>query len=204
MSATDPLTELFDRDTVVRLVQSGVMIAAALVLFVGLRGRIVAFASWANLPRLAVAPVRLTLRYGVLAIAGVLVLGRWGFPVEAIFAVVGTILGLVAIGFVAVWSVLSNFLCAFVLVLFNPFAVGDEVELTGGEDVKGRVVDLSLLFTTLEVGPDETVLVPNNIFFQRMFRRRAGTVTVGLDYQLRQNRPMQVAGDPATRVPGGH
>lgn len=191
--------DLFDRETLVRLIQSGVILLVALLLFNGLRGRIQAFAQWANLPRLAFAPVRLTLRYGILVVAVVLVLGRWGFQIDTLLAVLGTILGLVAIGFVAVWSVLSNFLCAFVLVLFKPFAVGDEVELTGADGVKGKVVDLSLLFTTLEVGPDETVLVPNNIFFQRTFRRRAGTVTVGLDYQLRQDRPMQTAADLDSR-----
>jgi len=189
--------DLFDRETLVRIIQSGLILLVAFLLFVGLRGRIQAFARWANLPRLAFAPVRLTLRYGILAVAVVLVLGRWGFEVDTLLAVLGTILGLVAIGFVAVWSVLSNFLCAFVLVLFKPFAVGDEVELVGADGVKGRVVDLSLLFTTLEFGPGETVLVPNNIFFQRIFRRRAGTVTVGLDYQLGQDRPMQAAGETA-------
>lgn len=183
--------ENFESETWIRLIQSGIILLTALVLFYGLRGRILLFAQWANLPRLAYAPVRLTLRYSILAVAVVLVLGRWGFQVDTIIAVIGTILGLVAIGFVAVWSVLSNFLCAFVLVLFKPFAVGDEVELTGGEGVKGKVVDLSLLFTTLEVGPGETFLVPNNTFFQRIFKRRAGTVTVGLDYQLRQDQPMQ-------------
>ena len=191
--------QFFDRETTLRLIQSGFILLAAFVLFVGLRGRIQAFAQWANLPRLAFAPVRVTLRYGILGVALALVLGRWGFEVDTVLAVLGTILGLVAIGFVAVWSVLSNFLCAFVLVLFKPFAVGDEVELMDGDGVKGRVVDLSLLFTTLEVGPDETLLVPNNFFFQRIFRRRAGTVTVGLDYQLRQDRPMQAAGEPAPR-----
>ncbi len=191
--------DIFDRETLLRLIQSGVILLVALLLFNGLRGRIQAFAQWANLPRLAFAPVRLTLRYGILVLALVLVLGRWGFQVDTLLAVLGTILGLVAIGFVAVWSVLSNFLCAFVLVLFKPFAVGDEVELTGGEDVKGKVVDLSLLFTTLEVGPGETVLVPNNLFFQRMFRRRAGTATVGLDSLLRHERPAQGAADPAPR-----
>ena len=185
--------EFLDRETVVRLVQSGLILLAAFVLFVGLRGRIQAFARWANLPRPAFAPMRLTLRYGILAVVFMLLLGRWGFEVDTILAVLGTILGLVAIGFFAVWSVLSNFLCALVLVLFKPFAVGDEVELTDDNGVKGRVVDLSLLFTTLEVGPDETLLVPNNFFFRRIFRRRSGTVTVGLDYQLRQDRPMPTA-----------
>lgn len=69
--------------------------------------------------------------------------------------------------------------------------MGDEVEFTGGDGVKGKVVDLNLIFTTIEVGPEETMLVPNNTFFQRIFRRRPGTVTVGLDYQLRQEAPMR-------------
>lgn len=191
------MPEFLDRETLIRLLQSGLILLVAFLLFVGLRGRIQAFAQWANLPRLAFTPVRLILRYGILLVAVVLVLGRWGFQIDTLLAVLGTILGLVAIGFVAVWSVLSNFLCAFVLVLFKPFAVGDEVELVGGEGVKGRVIDLSLLFTTLEVGPGETVLIPNNMFFQRIFRRRCGTVTVGLDYQLRQDRPLQATTEAA-------
>lgn len=184
-----------DPDTLAKLIQSGVIIVIALALFYGLRGRILMFANWANLPRLAFAPVRLTLRYAILVIAAALVLGRWGFQVDTLIAVLGTILGLVAIGFVAVWSVLSNLLCAFVMVMFKPFAVGDEIELTGGDGVKGKVIDLSLISTTLSVGKDATILVPNNLFFQRIIKRHAGTVTVGLDYQLRQDQPMQAPQD---------
>ncbi len=180
-------------ETIVKLIQSAVIIVVAFALFYGLRGRILQFALWAGLPRLTFAPVRLTLRYGILVVAAALVLGRWGFEIDTLLAVLGTILGLVAIGFVAVWSVLSNLLCAFVMVLFKPFAVGDEIELTGGDGVKGTVVDLSLIFTTLAVGKDETILVPNNLFFQRIIKRHPGAVTVGLDYQLRQERPMQPA-----------
>lgn len=180
-----------DPETFAKLIQSGVIIVVAFALFHGLRGRILMFARWVNMPRLAFAPVSLTLRYAILVVAAVLVLGRWGFQVDTLVAVLGTILGLVAIGFVAVWSVLSNLLCAFVMVVFKPFAVGDEIELTGGDGVKGRVIDLSLIFTTLSVGKDATILVPNNLFFQRIIKRHAGTVTVGLDYQLRQDHPMQ-------------
>lgn len=183
--------DYLDKETLARLIESAVIVTIALTLFFGLRGKILRFAQWAGLPRLAFAPIRLMLRYAILVVAAALILGLWGFQLGTILALLGTVLGLVAIGFVAVWSVLSNFLCAFVLVLFKPFSVGDEVELTGGDGVKGKVIDLSLIFTTLEVGPDETILVPNNTFFQRIFKRRVGTVTVGLDYQLRQEKPMQ-------------
>ena len=180
-----------DRDILVLLIKSAVIIGIAMTLFLGLRGKILLFARWTGLPQLACTPVRLIFRYSTLVVAIALILGLWGFELGSILALLGTIFGLVAIGFVAVWSVLSNFLCAFVLVLFKPFSVGDEVELTGADGVKGKVIDLSLLFTTLEVGPDETILVPNNTFFQRIFKRRVGKVTVGLDYQLRQGKTMQ-------------
>lgn len=64
--------------------------------------------------------MRLALRYGVLALTLFLVAGRWGFETQTILAVLGTVLGLVAIGFVAVWSVLSNFLCTFALIIVKP------------------------------------------------------------------------------------
>lgn len=86
----------------------------------------------------------------------------------------------VAVGFVAVWSVLSNLLCSILIVTFEPFAVGDDVEIiepVGGTGLRGRVVTLSLLFTTLAETTDEgltgaLVQVPNNIFFQKTIRKR--------------------------------
>lgn len=186
--------ESLDQPTLILLIQTTVILVIALGLFFGLRGRILQFAQWAGLPRLAFAPVRLMLRYSILAIALVLILGLWGFELGTMLALLGTVLGLVAIGFVAVWSVLSNFLCTFVLVAFKPFSVGDEIDLPA-DKVKGRVIDLSLIFTTLQIAPGETVLVPNNIFFQRVFLRREGQRTTGLGDQLRQSDPSP--GDPA-------
>lgn len=185
-----------DRDTLIRLIESCVILTIALALFFGLRGRILQFAQWAGLPRLAFGPVRLLLRYAILVVATLMILGLWGFELGTILALMGTVLGLVAIGFVAVWSVLSNFLCTFVLVLFKPFSVGDEIELPA-DNVKGRVVDLSLIFTTLQVSPHETVMVPNNTYFQRVFKRRAGQRTVGLGDQLRHHQPPPPSDDPA-------
>lgn len=188
--------EYLDKDTLSKLIQSAAIMIVAFSLFFGLRGRILALANWANLPRLALTPVRLLLRYSILLVAALLVLQRWGYQVDSLVAILGTVLGLVAIGFVAVWSVLSNFLCTLVLILFKPFSVGDELELPNS-NVKGRVVDLSLIFTTLQVDREQTVLVPNNTFFQIIFKRRPGKVSVALDYQLRQEQPHPEALDEA-------
>lgn len=189
--------EYLNQPTLVLLGQSAAILAVALALFFGLRGRILRFAQWAGLPRLAFAPVRVIIRYTILVLAVALVFGLWGFPIGTILAFLGTVLGLVAIGFVAVWSVLSNFLCTLVLVVFKPFSIGDELELPA-DNVRGRVIDLTLIFTTLQVGPGETVLVPNNTYFQRVFKRRAGYGTVGLAEQLRRETPADVSAPAST------
>jgi small-conductance mechanosensitive channel len=167
------LNTLIDAETTAKLLQTGFIATLALALFYGLKGRIARFAQWARLPRLALTPVRLAIRGAILVGAGLLILGRWGFEVNGIIAVIGTILGLVAIGFVALWSVLSNFLCTLVLVILKPFCLGDEVEFPT-LNVRGRVIDLSVVFTTLEQVPGEVVMVPNNTFFQMLFKRRRG------------------------------
>lgn len=182
--------DIYDNETAARLIQTAIIVVIGLSLFLGLKGRIVAFATWARLPRLALTPVRLGIRYAILGVMLLLILSRWGFQINGIIAVIGTVLGLVAIGFVAMWSVLSNFLCTLVLVIMKPFFVGDEVELPAA-NVKGKVVDLSVVFTTLESTPGETVLVPNNTFFQTIFKRRVGTVTRDLEHQLDQPAPNQ-------------
>lgn len=163
--------QLFDAEFISRLAQTVIIAGVALTLFFGLKGRIQKFAEWARFPRLAMTPVRLGLRYAILGGALLLILGRWGFPINGIIAFLGTVLGLVAIGFVAVWSVLSNFLCTFVLVVLKPFHPGDDVELpTAG--IKGRVLDLTAVYTVIETADGETAMIPNNMFFQMIFKRR--------------------------------
>lgn len=183
--------EHLENEFIGKLVESLVILAIGLIIFFGLKGRILRFAEWANLPRLAFTPVRALLRYAVLAASLILVLTRWGFELNGVLAALGAVLGLVAIGFVAVWSVLSNFLCTFVLIVFKPFSVGDELEIPS-DNVRGKVVDLTLLFTTLRHSDGEHVVIPNNMFFQKIFRRREGTETKSLDEQLRSDRPASV------------
>jgi len=179
------MLETLEPETLSRIIQTAIIAFVAGALFFGLKGRILKFARWARLPRLALTPVRIGVRYAILIAAVLLILGRWGFQVDGILAVIGTVLGLVAIGFVAMWSMLSNFLCTLVLVILKPFYMDDEIEIPAA-NVKGRVIDLSVVYTTLESAPGETVLVPNNTFFQMIFKRRASLAPRDLGVQLEQ------------------
>lgn len=88
------------------------------------------------------------------------------------FAAVG------AVAFFAAWSVLSNIFCTLLILTTRPFRLHDYIEvLENGEKpgLKGRVIDINLIYTTLQEtdgGHEGTVLqIPNNMFFQRTVRR---------------------------------
>ncbi len=89
-----------------------------------------------------------------------------GIGFEGAWTFLTTLLALIAIGFIAVWSVLSNFVCAFLILILKPFNVGDEVSFPG-ENISGRVVDLSLAYTTIKQADGMLFRIPNNLFFQK-------------------------------------
>jgi len=80
--------------------------------------------------------------------------------------------------------VLSNIFCTMLIFSTNQFRINDHIEvLENGEKpgLKGRVIDINLIYTTLEEGaadastPATVLQVPNNMFFQRAVRRWRGT-----------------------------
>ena len=77
----------------------------------------------------------------------------------------------------------------------KPFYVGDEIELPTA-NLRGKVIDLSVVYTTLESAPGESVIVPNNMFFQMIFMRRIGTRTTDLESQLGTSQPAQSVAIP--------
>ncbi|MBA4149253.1 MAG: mechanosensitive ion channel [Verrucomicrobia bacterium] len=169
-------------------IESILILIAAFALFFGLKRGLVVLSKRASLPTLALTPVRLVLRYGILILAGCLILSRFGINVNGILAVLATGVAMIAIGFVAVWSVLSNLLCTFVLIIFKPFSVGDDLEFSA-DQIGGKVVDLTLIFTTLRGKEGELYQIPNNLFFQKIFKCRPGNKAVGLDEQLQRVAP---------------
>jgi small-conductance mechanosensitive channel len=119
-------------------------------------------------------------------------LQQMGIKITNILAVLLTITGMIAIGFIAVWSVLSNILCSVILIVFRNFDIGDEIEIVepvGGPGLKGRVVGFNIMFTILAEsgeGVDAAMRtqIPNNIFFQKTLRRKPGQNTERLGQHL--------------------
>lgn len=170
-----------------------VIIGAIAVRFLINRG-LTLLAARTSLSQADVAPVRKVASWLIFGATAVLLLGVFGFNLGGLWAVLSTILGLVAIGFVAVWSVLSNVSCTMVILFFRPFSIGDELQFAG-EPVKGRVVDLNFLYTTLETDDGALLQIPNNLFFQKVVVRRRSTdfAAPSLAEQLARSEPAREA-----------
>jgi len=132
-------------------------------------------------------------RWLIIIIVVSLILQRLGLSLSHVFTALLAVAGMVAVGFVAVWSTLSNVMCAFILIVLDHFRIGDLVEIVepvGGEGLKGRVSDFNLMFTTVEETPKQEgeappfTRIPNNVFFQKSLRRWPGTATMGLGGHL--------------------
>jgi small-conductance mechanosensitive channel len=126
--------------------------------------------------------IRRILRWIAMMLALLLALQAFGVLQHA-WAAITAVTALVAIGFVAVWSVLSNTLCSLLLMISRPFEIGDTVEIAP-DALRGRVVNFTLLFTTLRREDGTLIQVPNNLFFQRVIVRQRGQQTIGLHEQL--------------------
>ena len=164
-----------------------VIVATLFVLRVG-RRLLLSLQRSRNIPDAAMLPIRKALRWLVIVLAALVTMQLLGVPMSVIWASASTIAALVAIGFVAVWSMLSNITASFLLLIFKPFRIGDYVEFadTSGEGlIGGRVVDITLMYVTLREDDGENepafVQIPNNMLFQKPIRRRSGKRVVPLD-----------------------
>ena len=127
--------------------------------------------------------LRGVLRWLIMGTAVLVVLERLGVSATVLWTALSGFVAVAAVAFFAIWSVLSNLFCAVLIYTVGPFRLGDVVELVDSTDkpgIKGRVVAINLLYTTL-IEPEELgtgsamVQVPNSLFFQRSVRRWRGS-----------------------------
>ncbi len=196
--AADPLS--------VTLLRAAVILAVALALHLLGRRALERVAHAGRLSSNTRFIATAVLKWGLVVIASIAVMQQFGISVHSLWTALSAVFVLVAVGFVALWSVLSNMLCAVFLVLFAPFRIGDRIEvieivLNDGtkQGLRGKVTGIDLIYTTLQDDDDSTVRIPNNMLFQRAIRTTSGASTRSLGSDLFEpqasgSRPREAAG----------
>ena len=132
-----------------------------------------------QLPDELLVPINGLIRWLIIASALLLVLERMGISATVLWTAFTGFATVGAVAFFAAWSVLSNLFCALLIFTVRPFRIGNYIEVLDTADkpgAKGRVVDINLLYTTLEdhgaaVGHTAWLQIPNALIFQRVVRR---------------------------------
>lgn len=113
--------------------------------------------------------------------AVILTLQQAGIDTQNLWTTLMAIAAMVAIGFIAVWSLLSNLVASVFILATRLFKPKDNIELMdtpGGTSVRGTVRSVDMMFTTVEEvredGTTTLLKVPNNLFFQKVVRIRGG------------------------------
>ena len=138
-----------------------------------------------QLPDELLVPINGLIRWIIIASALLLVLERMGVSATVLWTAFTGFATVGAVAFFAAWSVLSNLFCALLIFTVRPYRIGDYIEVLDTAEkpgAKGRVVDINLLYTTLEDhGAAHTAAhggawlqIPNSLIFQRVVRRFNG------------------------------
>jgi small-conductance mechanosensitive channel len=181
------------------------LVVLALVLFVsGLLWWIAGGPVMRRLAQLLSAPVE-SLRPLRAGVRVAIVLGAAStllsyFTEVDLFTLLAGGLALIATGFVALWSTLSNILCTIVILVTRPFRIGDMLSFPP-DNISGQVVDLSFFFTTLRTPDGGYVNVPNTIFFQRIVVRKETSTSLDLGTQLGSKQPVPIPPPPEKEAP---
>ena len=134
-----------------------------------------------QMPQHLLAPLNRLIRTLIYVGVLLLVLERVGVSATVLWTAFTGFATVGAVAFFAAWSVLSNLFCALLILTARPFRIGDHVEILDTAEkpgAKGRVVDVNLLYTTLEefnTPPGSAwIQIPNALIFQRVVRRWSG------------------------------
>jgi small-conductance mechanosensitive channel len=98
-----------------------------------------------------------------------LLLSFWGISVSGLWTVLMSVAAVIGVGFLAVWTMVSNMTANIFITIWRPFHMGATVEMLP-ENLCGRVIDRNMMFTVLREKSGATLCIPNNLFFQKVFR----------------------------------
>jgi small-conductance mechanosensitive channel len=165
-------------DVIVPVGQVALILIAAWLLRTLVRRLIQRLCLRYNLPPEIAISARRVSSFLIYFAALLLALERLGVSGTVLWTAFTGFAAVAAVAFFAAWSVLSNIFCTLLIFTTRPFRLHDQIELLESGDkpgLKGRVLDINLIYTTLEEVRDDhagpVLQIPNSLFFQRVTRR---------------------------------
>ncbi len=94
----------------------------------------------------------------------------WGINIERAWIALTGIVAMVAVAFLAIWSLIGNILAGIILFFTAPFKIDDVIEIAP-DQIKGKVVAINSFFVLVIDDEQNHISIPNTLFFQKYIKR---------------------------------
>ena len=123
-------------------------------------------------PRGIIVKKAINITFLVLCITVIFII--WGVNQSDLAVYIGSILTVVGIAFFAQWSILSNITSSIIIFFNHTIKLDDTIIIMEGKEyeVEGKVSNIGLFFVTLVTAEAEEITLPNNVFIQKMIRKK--------------------------------
>ena len=109
----------------------------------------------------------------LLAIISIFILTVWGVDQSELFMFMASLLTVIGIALFAQWSHLSNITSGIIIFFSHSVKLDDTISIIDKDyEVEGRISDIGLFFVKLKTKQGEEVSLPNNIFLQKMIKKK--------------------------------
>ena len=108
--------------------------------------------------------------YGLLAIAGVILILIWGVNIRELGLLLSSFFAVLGVALFAQWSILSNVTSGIILFFSFPFKIGDRIKIMDKDtEYKGEylIEDIKPYHLRLRNELGEMVTYPNNLMLQK-------------------------------------
>jgi small-conductance mechanosensitive channel len=102
-----------------------------------------------------------------------LLLFIWGVEQSELIIFISSLLTILAIAFVAQWSIISNITSTLIVFFAHPAKIGDTITVLDKDfQIEGRISDIGVFFIVITTVEEEKITIPSNIFMQKMVKRK--------------------------------
>jgi small-conductance mechanosensitive channel len=93
----------------------------------------------------------------------------WNVDLKHVWVSATGVLALIAVAFVAVWSLVGNILAGVIIYFTSPFKIEDSIEVMPDE-IRGTVLAVNTFYTVLMTEDKNYINIPNTLLFQKYIK----------------------------------
>jgi small-conductance mechanosensitive channel len=93
----------------------------------------------------------------------------WNVDLKHVWVSATGLVALIAVAFVAVWSLVGNILAGVIIYFTSPFKIEDSIEVMPDE-IRGTVLAINTFYTVLMTEDKNYINIPNTLLFQKYIK----------------------------------